>query len=588
MKILSLSCVGNMFTKVIPVHRFRAKALFSLNFERVSGRAPAGCYPTLEVLEDRSMPSLIASQILPLVFPRATVNTVTVLAPALSASSPTPQQITLTDTISGAPTGGTVNFTIGAFHLADNVPVVNGVAQITIPIPVGTPAGTVTATFSGTPGFTGSTSSGAGNGTLTFCAPNASTLLGTTLQSFAVLAGSTVTNTGPTVIVGNVGVSPGLAVTGFPPGIVLAPSTIHNGDAVAALAQVQLTAAYTTILGEVGGFINLTGQDLGGLTLTPGRYHFDSSAQLTGTLILNNQNDPTARYDFQIGSTLTTASGSRVVFINGGADNVYWQVGSSATLGTSTVFAGNILANTSITLNTTASIACGRALARSGAVTLDTNFIDPAPQGPTVVVPATVAISKSPAVTRAAPQAPTVVAPPIASANLVTGTTTRLSVKGSGSTGAASLRYTWSTVSAPPALAPPTFSANGTNDAQSTTVTFHTAGTYTFRVTITDKNALSTTSDVTVMVKQSLTRIQVTPTMDTVHRNQPDPLAARAFDQFGAALLIQPIFSWSMASGIGSVSSTGLYRAPDRLLGTALIRASSGQVSGTASVTVLS
>ena len=349
---------------------------------------------TLELLEDRTTPSLIATQVLPLIvpppviqvppldWPAPTVDTVAVVAPSLSDSSPTPQQITLTDTISGAPTGGTVNFSVAGVGAVNNVPVVNGVAQVVFTIPVGTPntaGGTVTATYSGTTGFAGSTSVGGGNGTLTFCMDNASTLLGTTLQSFAVLAGSTVTNTGSTVIVGNVGVGPGSSVTGFPPGSVIAPSTIHINDGPASLAQVQLTTAYTTILSEVGGFINLTGQDLGGLTLTPGRYHFDTSAQLTGTLMLDDQNNPTARFDFQIGSSLTTASNSAILFINGGADNVYWQVGSSATLGSTTVFAGNILANSSITLITNASIACGRALAQTGGVTLDTNFIDPGP-----------------------------------------------------------------------------------------------------------------------------------------------------------------------------------------------------------------
>jgi len=119
----------------------------------------------------------------------------------------------------------------------------------------------------------------------------------------------------------------------------------------------------------------LTGQDLGGLTLTPGVYHFDSSAQLTGTLRLDNSTNPNAVFVFQVGSTLTTASSSSVVLTGGPDDNVFWEIGSSATLGTSTAFEGNILALTSITLNTRASIGCGSALARNGAVTLDTNFI---------------------------------------------------------------------------------------------------------------------------------------------------------------------------------------------------------------------
>jgi type VI secretion system secreted protein VgrG len=121
---------------------------------------------------------------------------------------------------------------------------------------------------------------------------------------------------------------------------------------------------------------DLTGDDLGGLTLTPGVYFFASSAQLTGTLTLDAQNNPNALFLFQIGSTLTTASGSSVNVVNGTAGTgVYFDVGSSATLGTGTTFAGNILALSSITLNTNAQIICGRAIAKTGAVTLDTNTV---------------------------------------------------------------------------------------------------------------------------------------------------------------------------------------------------------------------
>jgi type VI secretion system secreted protein VgrG len=199
--------------------------------------------------------------------------------------------------------------------------------------------------------------------------------LGTTGDTFAVLGGSTVTNTNtPTIVTGNLGVSPGSAVTGFPPGIVTG-GTIHANDATAMQAQNDLTSAYGIAAGETCG-TDLSGQDLGGKTLTSGVYCFTSSAQLTGTLTLNAQGDPNAVFVFEIGSTLTTGSASAVVFTNGGqGDSVFWQVGSSATLGTGTSFAGNILALTSITLNTGASIGCGRALARNGAVTMDDNHV---------------------------------------------------------------------------------------------------------------------------------------------------------------------------------------------------------------------
>lgn len=197
-------------------------------------------------------------------------------------------------------------------------------------------------------------------------------------ESFAVLGGSTVTNTGSTTITGNLGVSPDLAVTGFPPGLV-GGGTIHAGDAVAAQAQSDLTIAYNG-LAAMPVTSNLSGQDLGGLTLTSGVYQFNTSAQLTGTLTLDAQGNDNAFWVFQMGSTLTTASNSAVNVINlgpndGKDDGVFWQVGSSATLGTGTTFEGNILALASITLNTGATIPNGRALARNGAVTLDTNLV---------------------------------------------------------------------------------------------------------------------------------------------------------------------------------------------------------------------
>jgi Ice-binding-like len=192
--------------------------------------------------------------------------------------------------------------------------------------------------------------------------------------NFAVLGGSTVTNTGPTVIDGGLGVSPGTAITGFPPGSVTG-GTIHAGDAVAVQAESDVSIAYN-VLESLPFTEDLTGQDLGGLTLGPGVYHFDTSAQLTGTLLLNGGGSDTAFWIFQIGSALTTSTNASVQVINGGADDgLYWQVGSSATLGTSTSFEGNILALASVSLETGASIPCGRALAQTGAVSLDDSHV---------------------------------------------------------------------------------------------------------------------------------------------------------------------------------------------------------------------
>ena len=194
-----------------------------------------------------------------------------------------------------------------------------------------------------------------------------------TAANFQVLGGTTVTNTGSTTINGNVGVSPGSAVTGFPPGVVVG-GTIHSNDATAIQAQSDLITAFNSIT-PMPCTADLTGQDLGGKTLFSGVYCFASSAGLTGTLTLDADGDPNASFIFKIGSTLTTASDSSVVIINGGSScNVFWQVGSSATLGTTSNLAGNILALTSITLTTGAGLS-GRALAHNGAVTLDTNAV---------------------------------------------------------------------------------------------------------------------------------------------------------------------------------------------------------------------
>jgi hypothetical protein len=190
------------------------------------------------------------------------------------------------------------------------------------------------------------------------------------IGAFSVLAGTTVTNTGSSVISGDVGVSPGTAITGFPPGTA---GTIHSNDSAAILAQTALTAAYIDAAGRTGG--SSVAGDLAGQTFVSGVYASTSSLANTGDVTLDAKGDPSAIFIFQIASTLTTGSGSHVLLVNGAtACNVYWQVGSSATLGTNSIFKGNILALSSITITTGVNFE-GRALARNGAVTLDSDTI---------------------------------------------------------------------------------------------------------------------------------------------------------------------------------------------------------------------
>lgn len=190
-----------------------------------------------------------------------------------------------------------------------------------------------------------------------------------TVGSYSVLGGQSVTNTGPSTLSGDVGVNPGTSITGFPPGVI--GGVFHNNDGPSLQAQSDLTTAYNNAAGQASDAS--VGAELGGLTLTPGVYTAEASTQITGPLTLDAQGNPNAVFIFQVGSALTTATSSSVLLLGDAQScHVFWQIGSSATLGTNSTFVGTIMALTSITANTGATVE-GRALARNGSVTLDTN-----------------------------------------------------------------------------------------------------------------------------------------------------------------------------------------------------------------------
>lgn len=204
------------------------------------------------------------------------------------------------------------------------------------------------------------------------------TMLGSA-ANFAVLAGAEVTSTGNTEVTGDLGVWAGTGVTGFaaivPGGPGTVSGTIHSGDSVAQIAQGDLTTAYNDAAGRTLAPVDVANADLGGRTLAPGLYKSSGTLFVTGNLTLDAQGDLNAVFIFQVASSFGTASGSQVILSGGAkAANVFWQVGSSAALGTTTAFKGTIMADQSISLATGATLE-GRALARIGAVTMDANII---------------------------------------------------------------------------------------------------------------------------------------------------------------------------------------------------------------------
>ncbi|MGA3354975.1 MAG: ice-binding family protein [Acidimicrobiales bacterium] len=269
-----------------------------------------------------------------------------------------------------------------------------------------------------------------------------------TAASFAVLAGTTVTNTGPSTISGDLGVSPGTAITGFPPGKVI-NGTQHAADAVALQAQSDLTTAYKDAAGRIPA--TTVSKDLGGQTLAPGVYKATSGLGLTGTLTLNAQNNPSAVFVFQAGSTLITASSSTVK-LTGGAEacNVFWQVGSSATLGTNSTFVGSILALTSATAQTGTTVE-GRVLARNGQVSLDDNTITL----PTCAAATTTTTSASTTTTTSASTTTTTSASTTTTTSPTTTTTSPTTTTTSPTTTTTSASTTTTTPGVPPTTVPP-------------------------------------------------------------------------------------------------------------------------------------
>jgi hypothetical protein len=253
-----------------------------------------------------------------------------------------------------------------------------------------------------------------------------------TAANYSVLAGTTITNTGPSILDESAGLSPGSSVVGFPPGQVL--GVIDAGNATALQAQADLTAAYVDAANRPVD--ETTTGELGGLTLVGGVYNGPSNSPLTltGELVLDGQGDPNSVFIFQTGSTLITDSASSVSLINGAQEcNVFWQVGSSATLGSGSVFAGNILALTSISVTTGVTVH-GRALARNGAVTLDSDVFT----------------------------TPTCALAPISTTTSTTATTTSTTVAATSTTVAATsttVAATSTTVASPSSTLPPTGTA---------------------------------------------------------------------------------------------------------------------------------
>lgn len=322
-----------------------------------------------------------------------------------------------------------------------------------------------------------------------------------TAASYAVLAGTGVTNTGPSVVNGDLGTCPTPAITGFPPGDV--NGTIHANDAAACQAKDDLVTAYNDAASRPPSVTYPGPTDLGTMTLLQGVYTSPSSLGITGTLTLDAEGDPAAVFIFQAGSTLITAPNSTVALVNGAqACNVFWLVGSSATLGVGSTFVGTVIALTSITANTTATIE-GRLLARNGAVTLDTNTINvptcaPAPTTTAAPTTSTTTAGATTTSTTTAPGATTTTAAPVTTTTAPGATTTTApaatTTTAPGATTTTAAPATTSTTAAPGATTTTALGVTTTTTAPGATTTTAMAATTTTVGSGTDLGTGATTT----------------------------------------------------------------------------------------------
>ncbi|MEY2425692.1 MAG: hypothetical protein QOI61_1264 [Actinomycetota bacterium] len=331
-------------------------------------------------------------------------------------------------------------------------------------------------------------------------------------DSFAVLAGTTVTNTGPSIIDGDLGVCPGTAITGFLPGLVVGGAS-HSNDTLACAAQAALILAYDDAAGRAPLVSFAVPTDLGGMTLTTGVYMSPTSFAVTGTLALDAAGDPNAVFIFQAGSTVVTATDSVITLLNGAqACNVYWQVGSSATLGVRTSFVGSILALTSITANTNATVQ-GRLLARNGATTLDSNLV----LAPTcAATPPTTTTTEPPTTTTTASPTTTTSAAP-------TTTTTTTSVTPTSTTTSTSVAPSTTTTTSQ--VVPPTTTTTGVGTPATTTTT---------TTLLTPTSTTSTTTPTPTTSTTSTSAVVPTPTTVAVLTETPRGQTTATIAQTGS------------------------------------------------------